>query len=328
MCYVAALLLSTMGVLAQSGYIIKVDGDKVYMNLPGAKVSDVVPVFNNGGSMTDPKSGRNIQIEPEVIGQIKIIAVQGAYSVGRVYGNTATYPEKGMTVGQRTVIQKNNYGETTVMIAPAEVNFPQVVNTMVGSGYIGDYVSDVLMEHLLKCNKIKLVDRSILSTQQNEIAMGQSGGIDPNTALEYGKISGARYLVKITLLQPDVVNVGSNIPVKGIAITLDNSISRIVRQPVNNYDATQGLPNNVKINNVKVSVRIVVRVVDLQTGNILFTSNGEGVASGQPKLSWEYDFGTLENTGEQFTQTVTGKAVDKAFRKIGKELNEYFDKNL
>ena len=103
-----------------------------------------------------------------------IIAVQGAYSVGRLYGNTSFYPVEGMTVRKGTVMQKNNYGEATVMIAPADLKFPQGVNTMVGEGYIGDYVSVALMQHLLKSDKIQVIDREMLDLQRDEISLGQS----------------------------------------------------------------------------------------------------------------------------------------------------------
>ena len=328
--FVATMLSGVAGVSAQngsqntSGYIIKVDGDKVYLNLPDAKVSDIVSVLDNGGSMEDPKTRRTIRTEPEVVGQIKIIAALGDYSVGRVYGNMTTPPGEGMTVQKGPVVQKNKYGETTVMIAPAEVNFPQGLNTTVGDGFIGDLVSDALMEHLMESDKIQLIDRSMLTTQQSEISLGQSSAIDPNTAIEFGKISGVRYLVKITLQKPDVVNISDDIPVAGLVNAFTNG---------RNTNITQHLPTNVHTAHVKVSVRIVTHVVDLQTGKVLFMSAGEGSAKGSPQIGIESpELGgnglKLNNKEVDFTQTVIGKAIDHAFKKIGKELNEYFSKNL
>jgi len=329
--FTTIMFLDITNMSAQSGYIIKIDGDKVYMNLPNAKVSDVVPVYNNGGSMTDPKTGRTIQTEPEVVGQIKIIAVQGAYSVGKIYGNLIAELQPEMVVGKRNVIQKNGYGETTVMIAPADLNFPQGMNTMVGDGYIGDYVSDALMEQLLKCDKIQLIDRSIYAIQQNEISMGQSGAIDPNTALEYGKISGAHYLIKITLQKPDVVTITNDVPVRGL-VTAASNIGSGGRSS-SNTNMSQYLPDNVHTANVKVSVKIVTKILDVQTGHLLFTSNGEGSANGKPQIGIEsLQYGgngiKLNNPDVPFTQTITSKAIDRAFKKIGKELIGYFNENL
>lgn len=332
--FVTSLLLNITGVNAQAGYIIKVDENKIYLNMPNAKVSDIVSALDNGSFMTDPRTGDSIYIEPEIVGQIKIIAVQSNYAVGLVYGDAASHLAEGMTVKNGTVMQKNSYGETTVMIAPAELNFPQGVNTMVGDGYIGDYVSAALMSHLLQSDKIQLIDRSALAMQQNEISLGKSGEIDYNTALEYGKISGVRYVVKITLQKPDVVNVGNSIPVKGIM----DAVEEVTKSNKTGRDGTERtnrtrdmIPSNMQTNNVKVSVRIVTHIIDLQTGKVLFTTNSTGTASGNPQISLEstqYGHVTINSKDVNFTQTVTGKAIDNAFKKIGKELNKYFSKNL
>ncbi|MDR0231961.1 MAG: hypothetical protein LBI82_07565 [Dysgonamonadaceae bacterium] len=353
--FAIVMFLGVTNTRAQGGYIIKVEGNKIYLNMPNAKVSDIVSVLNNGGSMIDPRTGQTIYTEPEVVGQLKIIAVQGAYSVGMVYGNTVIYPQEGMTVRKGTVMQRNNYGEATVMIAPAELNFPQGFNTMVGDGYIGDYVSAALMEHLLKSDKIQVIDRSMLSMQQGEISLGQSGMIDYNTAIEYGKISGVRYAVKIILQKPDVVTIGNNVPIKALAgmvseATNSNNSSRGRTNQVQNL-----LPENMSTSNIKVAVNIVTQIVDLQTGRLLYQAKATGKASGAPSIGLElgnygnngYDTGYYDNNynnnyntgsgntininqknGSDFMQTVTGKAIDDAFKKIGKDLNKYFKENL
>jgi curli biogenesis system outer membrane secretion channel CsgG len=331
--FTATLTLGITGAKAQSGYIIKVDGDKVYMNLPNVKVSDIVSVLDSGSSIRDPRTGREIWREPEVVGQIKIIAVQGAYSVGKVYGNTSINPQEGMTVSKGTVIQKNDYGETTVMIAPVELNFPQGLNTMVGDGYIGDYVTAALMEQLLKSDKIQVLDRSILQTQRNELNMAGSGEIDYNTALQYGKMMGARYIIKVTMQKPDVVTVGSNIPLRGIIQSFNSgrqSNNTGNRQSRPAQQLQQLIPENISTVKVQVAVNITAHIIDLQTGVVLFMSKGMGVAAGMPQLSLEIAaVGRTDiNQGADFSQTVTGIAIEDAFGKIGRELNNYFDKQI
>jgi len=364
--FTIAMFLGITSVKAQQnsqnsvGYIIKVDEDKVYLNLPNVKISDIVSIFDNGGYMTDPRTGQSIRTIPETVGQIKIIAVQGKYSVGRIYGNLANYPQVGMTVRKETIIKKNDYGETTVMIAPAELNWPKGENALINNmssneGYIGDYISAALTQHLLESNKIQVVDRSIFGayqqqvdgmTQQEkgvyekEMDLKNNGTIDPNTALENGKMSGVRYLVKITLQKPDIVYINNEFPVEGVA----NAFMGRRKTKV-----TQYLPANLKTTNVKVSVRIVAHLVDLQTGKELFISNGIGTASGKPQidLEWSNYNNNIEYSNNNdynnsnisakinnkdkdvdFTQTITGKAIDNALEKIGKELRNYFEENL
>jgi len=331
--FITTLFLSITNARAQTGYIIKVDGDKIYMNLSGAKVSDVVPVFNNGGSMTDPRTGRNIQTEPEVVGQIKIIAVQGAYSVGRVYGNPTTYPAEGMTVGKGTTIQKDDWGEVTVMIAPAELNFPKGLNNLVENqgneyvdqGYIGDYVSAALMPYILKSGNIQLIDSSVLGAPQQN----QNGDTYSNQAANYAKEMGAHYMIKITMLKPDVVADQKNTFQPG---QIARGIMSLTKTPQTSATGTiqSILPNDMEISKMVVSVKMIVYMFDVQTNRVLKTWEAEGTASGKPSISlknWQA-FGDLFIGGANFTQTIAGRAVDKAFVKIGKELNEYFKENL
>ena len=244
----------------------------------------------------------------------------------------------------------HKYDETTVMIAPAEVNFPQGVNTMVQDGYIGDYVTAALMEQLLKSNKIQLIDRSILDIQRNEINMGQSGEIDYSTMLQYGKITGVKYIVKVTMQKPDVVNARNNIPVGaflGVAqnaayISGGNSGQQLSQQFQQTRQVT---PENVSTEKVKVSVNMIATVLDLQTGRVLFMSKSVGKASGKPQVGIDlptaqtYDpygygysqpqTGKLElNQGAFFTQTITGQAIEDAFKKIGPELVGYFNRQI
>jgi len=334
--FAATMLLGATDARAQNGsqsttgYIIKVAGDKIYLNLPNAEVADVVSVFDGGGSITDPKTGRTIRTEPEVTGQIKIIAVQGAYAVGRVYGNSATSLQEGMTVRKGSVIQKDDWGEVTVMIAPAELNFPQGLNTMVKNesgdeGYIGDYVSAALMPHLLESGKIQLIDSSMLGApQQNSY-----GDTYSNQAIDYAKEKGARYMVKITMLKPDVVADRKIDLSPGGIVGGVRSLSKVFR--TNTTETIESvLPDNMKISKMEVSVKMMVHLVDLQTSRVLNIWNAEGSASGKPSVvlsQWE-TFGDLSIDGANFTQTITGKAIDNAFKKIGKELNQYFKENL
>jgi len=324
------------------GYIIKVEGDKIYLKTlsRNIKISDVVSVMSKNELIIDPVTRKEVRLEPEVVGHIKITAVQSEYSIGIVYGDANTVLAEGMNIRKESTLPVNNYSEAIVMIAPAEVNFPQAMNTMVGDtysggGYIGDYVSAALMEQLLKSNKIQLIDRSILQTQRDELSMASIGEIDYNTMLKYGKTMGARYIVKITMQKPDVATIGNNIPVAGIMRTTRSIANSYSSNGNNSYGTSQpiqqAIPENVSTRNVKVLVNIAAHVVDLQTGRVLFMSKGTGKASGAPQLSFEITAvgrNTDINQGADFFQTITGKAVEDAFKHIGRELITYFNRNL
>jgi len=330
------------------GYIMQINGDNIYLKLHSPnniKVGEVLSVMSSGGVIEDPITSEKIQITPEVIGQIKVIQVTNTYSIGKAYGNTETYQlAEAMTVRKGTILQTDGYGETTVMIAPASVMLPEGVNTLVSGsdgqqGYIGDVVSAELMNELLKCKKITVIDRSVLATQELEKELQDRNMIDQNTAFQLGKISGARYIVQITLQKPDVQKVETNVQagtiLSGVAGAMGNNSYNNSRQRQQTQQQIQQAATyapDVRSANIKVKVKVYTKVVDLQTGRTLFQCSGEGDAKGKPQIQLEFvQLGAANvalNQNADFTHSVTGKAIEEAFKKIGKELSKYFEKNL
>jgi len=330
------------------GYIMQISGDNIYLKLHAnnVKVGDVLSVMSEGGYIKDPKTGQDVPIAPEVIGQVKVIQVTNAYSIGKAYGNTEIFQlADAMTVSKGTVLQADGYGETTVMIAPASVMLPEGVNTLVSGsngqqGYIGDVVAAELMNELLKCKKITVIDRSVIAVQETEFNLINSGMVDQNTAIQLGKMSGARYVVQITLQKPDVEKVENNVPLGtilgGVANTMGNNTYNNnqpqIRQTQQQLQQASTYAPDIRNTNIKVKVKIYTKVVDLQTSRILFQCSGEGNAKGKPQIQLEFmQLGAANvavNQNADFTHSVTGKAIEKAFKKIGKDLRKYFEKNL
>ena len=136
-------------------------------------------------------------------------------------------------------------------------------------------------------------------------------------------------MIKVTMLKPDVV---ANRKTRFSPGNIVDGIINISNTPRTRTTETirSALPDNMEISKMTVSVKMSVHIVDMQTGRILNVWNAEGSASGKPSILLSYwaTFGDLSIDGADFTQTVTGRAIDEAFKKIGKELNEYFSKNL
>jgi hypothetical protein len=323
------LLLGISGATAQNteGYIMQVeDGGKVYINLhaPDVKVLDDLYVLSEGGYITDPNTGQKIKIEPEIVGKIKITAVTATYSVARALGNGPLEPK--MIVSKKPGKRICLDGEVTVMIAPAEITYPD--NYKVEDGDFSDVVAAMLMEQLMQSDKIQLLDRSVLDMQRQEISMGQSGEVDFYTAMEYGKITGARYAVKITMQKPDVNMVSNSVDAGAIVNATAGRVATAGGKDIT--PITQFTPTTIATSNVKVSVNISTRVIDLQTGKVLFICRGAGIANGKPQITLDlpeafYNARIVLNQGAEFKQTVTGKALDRAFKTIGTKLNEFFN---
>lgn len=352
---------------SSNGYIINIEGNAVYVDLsaPNVKVGDVVGVYVRSGYATDPSTGRRVRKPDELKAKLKIGSVHQGYSLAYpMDGFSISSLQAGMTikrvdttlshnshpkqntshpVGRRNTSdymrenfvvsapEENNYtqhspretynspspdssGRPTVVIAPAQVN--DVVN----SGHFGGYVADVLMEQLLMCNDVRLLDRSVLNAQLDEMDLAGSV-IDPNTAIQRGKVIGAQYIIQVTMQKPDVVNVRTGIPLASVM----GAVGAATRTNIGAQYAS-----NMRVGTLKASVSINARVVDLQTGEILFMTSGTGNAKGKSQMALEYGAlggGEINGGADGFKQTVTGKAIQQAFVTIGRNLRNYFAGN-
>ena len=347
-----------------NGYIIEVQGKTVYVDLsaPNVKVGDELGAYSHGGYMTDPNTGRRVRKADELKAKMKIMSVHQDYSVAYLIDEfSQSILTKGMAVKMLKKVQEskthsndivsnheNNGKQTTSdymrnmfvnssnnsnnntwkdsnatnyspinSYKPTVVVAPAQVNDVVNSGHFGGYVADVLMEQLLMCNEVRLLDRSVLNAQIDEMELTGSV-IDPQTAIERGKVAGARYIIQVTMQKPDVVNIRTGIPLASVMGAIGAATNK-------NIGAQYA--SNMQVGTLKASVTISTRVVDLQTGEILFMTSGTGNAKGKSQLSLEYGaLGGAEINGgaDGFKQTVTGKAIQQAFTIIGRNLKKFF----
>lgn len=209
---------------------------------------------------------------------------------------------KGENSESTTGSQEN--GKVSIVIPPARVN------DVAGDGYFGSYVADMLTERMLLCNKVRVLDRSVLDAQIDE--MNLSGEvIDPGTTIESGKIIGARYLLLATMQRPDIRNAKTGVALlTGTMPMQDITVVNVDTEPYAAY-FTQTV-------NVKASVSLSARVVDLQTGEVVFMCTGNGNAQDKTKLSLEYG-------AENYRQTVTGRAIAQAVAGITPPLENFFN---
>lgn len=324
-CMVLFLIMPTVYGKAQDktddGVVLSVEDGLVYVDLGSSEISsgDVLSVFNDKGTC---------------IGQIVAESTYGTYSSARpCQGVNINSIANGMVVSAKPVISNTpigqsiniqnslsqtnsmdsqvNDGRYSVIIPPAQVN------DVVGVGYFGGYVADLLMEQLMMCPNVKLIDRSIFDSQVAESDMA-GAYIDSETAIEKGRIAGARYAVVVTMQKPDVTNVTTGIPLASIMGSLQSGMNR-------NLGAQY--MSNVQVSRLKAAVSLSVRVVDIQTGEVLFMTSGNGKAEGDAQVGLEYGAlgGAKLNGGASgFKQTVTGKAIQKAFMTVGRHLDKYF----
>lgn len=160
----------------------------------------------------------------------------------------------------------------SVVVAPAQIN------DVVGVGYFGSYVADVLMEQLMQCDKVKLLDRTILNAQIDETNL-TGEYIDPNTAIQKGRI----FRCTIHYSSYNAKAGRSKYKNRNSFGICNGCIQGITRTSIGTQYAS-----NAQVGILKASVNIITRVVDLQTGEVLFMCSGTGKARGKAQLSMEY----------------------------------------
>jgi len=119
--------------------------------------------------------------------------------------------------------------------------------TKYGEARLGTSASDILITELVKSGKFIVVDRDKMGKLMEEQKLGLSGAIDPNTAAKMGKILGLNAIVT-------------------------GSISQFGETS----DGSEALITQSKRQVVKATVDI--RVVDVETGQILYADSGSGLA--------------------------------------------------
>jgi len=332
--YLVILFFLTANLFAQTkekGYIIEIEGTSVYVDYTSkdVKVGDRLQVMSVPKVMVHPVTKEKIVKEGEVIATLEITEVQDGYSVaGRIYPGNAIAK---ISVGQKVFMPGNattkvlpKDGKIYVAIADA------TVNDVVGTGYFGNYVADLLMAEMMSCDKIRLIDRSMLNAQVDEANLAESGYINSKSSILKGQIAGVQYMIQLTMQRPDVTNITTGIPLKSF-IQAAGDIANIAgaSKGMSKSLAIGGdMSSNMRTAKLKAAVSLTARVVDVQTGEVLFMCTSTGNAQGDSQLELEEGaLGGLQINGgvDGFKQTVTGKAVAMAYRKIGSSLKSYFN---
>lgn len=122
--------------------------------------------------------------------------------------------------------------------------------TKYGANRLGTSASDILITELAKSGKFIVVERDKLNTLLGEQKLGMSGAIDTGTAAKVGKILGLNAIVTGAISQFGEETEGSE------------------------YLITQSKRQLVKCT-------VDIRVVDAETGQILYADSGSGLAKKQ-----------------------------------------------
>jgi curli biogenesis system outer membrane secretion channel CsgG len=151
--------------------------------------------------------------------------------------------------------------------------------TAYGQNRLGTSASDILITELAKSGKFIVVERDKLDKIMEEQKLGLSGAVDANTAAKVGKILGLNAIVTGAISQFGTETEGSE------------------------YLVTQS-------KNQVVKCTVDIRVVDAETGQILYADSGSGLAR-------KHTGGVLGlGTRAGYDETLEGEALRAAIVKF------------
>ena len=131
---------------SQSGYIISIDKNLIYLDLTSSNTTlgSSFSVIEEGEFFTHPITGKKIKKKNKILASLEITEVNNEYSVARAYpAEAVTFLKKGMKTYLLTKKESQSYStlRKSLSVHPLKV-------TSATGGYLGIYISDLLTENL------------------------------------------------------------------------------------------------------------------------------------------------------------------------------------
>jgi len=299
------------------GVIIQTEADTAYIDLtkPDIQIGDKLVIEQDGGYMIHPVTKEKIEKGKEKIGYLQITDLKEKYSIGKIIPpKIAEKVSAGMYVKKLSIEEIALNKELKDIIAISSIN-------LIGyeKSSAGDYMSDLLAHELRQKTTMRLVDRQSLDMQIKEAALNLSGVLDEYSAINVGKILGVKYFVLCSGYPPEVKQKSSGLPIKSLLSTAE---------ALTNTDLNSEKFSNIKKEKLEGEIQITARVVDVATGEIIFTAVESATYEGESNIAFEGGLFSNVQTNQGatlFTQTVSGKVSQLVMSYIADDINSYFN---
>ena len=161
----------------------------------------------------------------------------------------------------------------------------------------GVALSDLVTDQLVNGGRFNVVDRSHLSSTLSEHQLSASGEVDPRTAIQAGRMTGARYLVTGNILQLDQTGASGG----SAGSLLPGWIGA----------AAGGVSTH------RVTIKVAVRVIDASTGQIVQSFSDEETRTGTSWNAGGFGGGVAGSYNNQtFVNSDMGHLIDDEAGKI------------
>jgi len=296
------------------GYILSIDGEIITLDYTQSdvKVGDLLKVIKPGKYIVHPVTGESIKKKDTEVARLEITLIEDSYSEAAVHPrNAISQLEAGMRVLKLTDEEaKANPIKNSIAI--------HSLNVMGAEGtYLGLYMADLLTISVYESNNFRVIDRTILDAQMNEMNMGISGYIQDDQAVNYGRIAGADYFI-VGNVDVEVRETGNTVPIKG---------TMQLAELISGKDLGSQYFSNVKMKQLSSIAKVTLRVVDVSTGEIKFICSEMAKANGKGSVELEGGIlggAQLNGGATDFLKTVSGKATQQAIYAASGYIQGYF----
>jgi curli biogenesis system outer membrane secretion channel CsgG len=236
------------------------------------------------------------------IARVGLCALAAAWMCAPAPAQDATAPPAAGAEGPKKLVTVMNFEYGTVQ---------NYVQQIFGSNQdIGKGISDMLVDKLLKDGKYRLIERSALDKILAEQNFSNSDRADTNTAAKIGKVLGV-----------DAIIIGS--------ITQFGRDDQHTNVGGGGYGLGKFGLGGVGVGKAKAVVAITARVVNVSTGEILASVQGQGESARSSTSllggggGWSGGGGgALDMGSSNFANTILGEATHKAVDDVGAKLDD------
>ena len=160
----------------------------------------------------------------------------------------------------------------------------------------GKASSEYLIQRLFQVGKFNLMDRTLVEEKIHVANLNTTGLIDPDTAKKIGELLGADYLVYGNVNDVTLSETGA----ETVGVGLDFST-------------------------VTVKAHLIVRVMEIETGQIIGAAKGEGISKGSFVRVKGGEFATISIGRMKVTQDSVHNALQQAaFATVDKLIKQFY----
>ncbi len=306
-------------------YIIKVNTDNNTVMLDVTKTAASVgaryQALQPGEVVIHPVTGQRIETEPTVIATLEIIQVTETYSIAKVVPAAAIDKLKvGMVIAPATAQTSSTTSSGTGAVTGQTFNIAMHSFAVAGQerGFTGKYMGDILIMNLMDYNEFRTVDRATLDSIMQEHALTLAGVTSQDSAVKVGEIAGVQYFLLGFVDQMDVHEISTSIPLSQLAQAA---------QSLSGQNIGAQYVSDVQTKRLVAIISVQVKVIKVETGEIVFSCSEQVKAEGQSQVNLEAGaFNGLELNGgvTAFNSTILGQATRQAMQYVAADIDGYF----